>query len=222
MGGTNLSPSRKEIIMATEKQIAANRLNALKSTGPRTAAGKARSSRNALRHGMCAAVFIGERSGPDLRQWVDAMRAELRPVTPLQRALFPRIVNLMWRLRRVHDIENRFLHIERDKLDPTGELNLTAAEVFARQFADESNGRAVLLLSRYESSLNNAMTRLLREFREEEARRAGTLIPQRTQSKPRDRDEIVDAEREMEQAIDRSLMRIAERTRFLSITNRRR
>ena len=38
--------------MATEKQIAANRANAQKSTGPRTAAGKLKSSRNAYRHGL--------------------------------------------------------------------------------------------------------------------------------------------------------------------------
>jgi hypothetical protein len=38
--------------MATEKQIVANRLNAKRSTGPRTAAGKSISSRNALRHGL--------------------------------------------------------------------------------------------------------------------------------------------------------------------------
>src|SRR5205085_11687208 len=38
--------------MATEKQIAANRANAQKSTGPKTAAGRLKSSRNALRHGL--------------------------------------------------------------------------------------------------------------------------------------------------------------------------
>ena len=38
--------------MATDKQIAANRANALRSTGPKTAAGRAKSSRNALRHGL--------------------------------------------------------------------------------------------------------------------------------------------------------------------------
>jgi hypothetical protein len=38
--------------MATEKQIAANRANAKRSTGPKTAAGKRRSSRNAFRHGL--------------------------------------------------------------------------------------------------------------------------------------------------------------------------
>jgi hypothetical protein len=38
--------------MATERQIAANRANAQKSTGPRTAAGRLKSSRNAFRHGL--------------------------------------------------------------------------------------------------------------------------------------------------------------------------
>ena len=38
--------------MATEKQLAANRANAQKSTGPKTAAGRLKSSRNAYRHGF--------------------------------------------------------------------------------------------------------------------------------------------------------------------------
>jgi hypothetical protein len=38
--------------MASEKQIAANRANAMRSTGPKTAAGRLRSSRNAFRHGL--------------------------------------------------------------------------------------------------------------------------------------------------------------------------
>jgi hypothetical protein len=38
--------------MASDAQIAANRANAMRSTGPRTAAGKQKSSRNAYRHGL--------------------------------------------------------------------------------------------------------------------------------------------------------------------------
>ena len=48
--------------MTTEKQLRANRKNAKKSTGPNTPEGKARSSKNALKHGLLArdAVLPGE------------------------------------------------------------------------------------------------------------------------------------------------------------------
>jgi hypothetical protein len=40
--------------MSSEKQIAANRRNGRRSKGPRSQAGKARASRNALRHGLAS------------------------------------------------------------------------------------------------------------------------------------------------------------------------
>jgi hypothetical protein len=43
--------------MATHKQIAANRRNGALSRGPKTAAGKARSSRNALKHGLAIPIM---------------------------------------------------------------------------------------------------------------------------------------------------------------------
>jgi hypothetical protein len=42
--------------MATDKQIAANRRNGALSRGPKTAVGKARSSRNALKHGLAIPI----------------------------------------------------------------------------------------------------------------------------------------------------------------------
>jgi hypothetical protein len=50
--------------MATEKQIAANRANAKRSTGPKTVAGKMASSRNAFRHGLSCPLPLGLVTSP--------------------------------------------------------------------------------------------------------------------------------------------------------------
>ena len=59
--------------MASEKQIAANRANAKKSTGPKTAAGQLKSSRNALRHGFpspCTSTWKPrQRPTPSRARW---------------------------------------------------------------------------------------------------------------------------------------------------------
>ena len=46
--------------MTSEAKLAANRRNALKSAGPKTAEGKARSSANALTHGLTAKHFVAK------------------------------------------------------------------------------------------------------------------------------------------------------------------
>jgi hypothetical protein len=61
--------------MATERQIAANRANAQRSTGPRTAAGKMKSSRNAFRHGLSGPV----RLNPDTVSTIEALAQTLMP-----------------------------------------------------------------------------------------------------------------------------------------------
>jgi hypothetical protein len=48
------------IVMASARQIAANRKNTLKSTGPRTNAGKQRAAKNARRHGLSIPIDEGE------------------------------------------------------------------------------------------------------------------------------------------------------------------
>jgi hypothetical protein len=54
--------------MATPRQIAANRRNAQKSTGPRSSSGKRRVSGNARRHGLSAAAPIGPEQAEQIEQ----------------------------------------------------------------------------------------------------------------------------------------------------------
>jgi hypothetical protein len=51
------------------KQIAANRRNAARSTGPVTAQGKARASRNARRHGFSVPVYRASAAAADIGEF---------------------------------------------------------------------------------------------------------------------------------------------------------
>ena len=65
-------------MIVSEARIAANRLNAARSTGPRTAEGKEVSRANALTHGMCAAVLTVAETEPG--PMAEARRAAWRDV----------------------------------------------------------------------------------------------------------------------------------------------
>lgn len=97
--------------MATEKQIAANQLNALNSTGPRTAAGKDVSSQNAVKHGLSARKTIlledeNEDEFLDLRQ---SLRTHFATQDPLQRIFVDTLAAHLWRLQRIPKFEAMLL-----------------------------------------------------------------------------------------------------------------
>ena len=99
--------------MASERQIAANRLNAQKSTGPRTDAGKRRSRRNAFKHGLTAeSVVTVLEDEAAYRKFERILLDDYRPETALERALVARLASLLWRLRRAVAIESGLLDIQ--------------------------------------------------------------------------------------------------------------
>ncbi|MHC4795738.1 MAG: hypothetical protein ACYTF1_03755, partial [Planctomycetota bacterium] len=68
----------------SEKQLQANRQNAKKSTGPKTPEGKARSSQNALKHGLLARQILINDDDPnekteDFDQLLSDLVDELQP-----------------------------------------------------------------------------------------------------------------------------------------------
>jgi hypothetical protein len=65
--------------MTSERKIAANRRNASRSTGPRSAAGKARSSRNALRHGLTISLAGDTSRSADIERLAHAIAGTSDP-----------------------------------------------------------------------------------------------------------------------------------------------
>ena len=103
--------------MTTDKQIAANRLNAKNSTGPKTDAGKRRSRRNAVRHGLTAETTIGVLEDPTTyRALQRAIYRDYRPRTSFELELVAQLVSLLWRLRRAVTIESGLLNIHAETI----------------------------------------------------------------------------------------------------------
>jgi hypothetical protein len=95
--------------VATDKQTAANRLNAQKSTGPKTPEGRAAVRLNGVKHGLTAETIVlkGE-SQADFTNMLDSFEAEHHPTTPTEEALVVQLALANWRLRRLYHQEAGF------------------------------------------------------------------------------------------------------------------
>ncbi len=82
-------------------QLAANRLNAQKSTGPNTLDGKSRSRRNSYKHGLTGSgIALPEEDAAEVQERFEALEAELRPGSVLARVLVQRVALFSIRLER--------------------------------------------------------------------------------------------------------------------------
>ncbi len=93
--------------MATTAQIEANRLNAQKSTGPRTERGKARVRRNAFKHGMTARTIMPVLPQEDPKELEDRIQqaiTAMKPRNPLEHDLVCRAVRLSGELDRAERV----------------------------------------------------------------------------------------------------------------------
>jgi hypothetical protein len=97
------------------RKIAANRQNALKSTGPKTPQGKAYSQRNALKHGLFARdwwdfVTLGE-DPEEYEKLLNDLRDQYQPIGRAEELDVERIALCWWRLKRAWRYENAASHI---------------------------------------------------------------------------------------------------------------
>jgi hypothetical protein len=114
--------SRKPV---SEKQLAANRVNAAHSTGPRTPEGKARSAQNSRKHGFTASAFAVVRL-EDLQQ-IAHLRADLmavyQPVNSQELFAIERIALAQQSMLRIAHLESGLLTTcLNEALDTSGQL----------------------------------------------------------------------------------------------------
>jgi hypothetical protein len=171
--------------MISEKQLEANRRNALHSTGPTSDAGRKRVSLNNLRHGLTGQTTV---LSPEDRAAHDEFCAGLlrcfQPANALELQIAQSIAEDHWRLNRVFAVENNIFalgHLESP--DASSQLHpddleihtaLNSARVFladAKQFA---------LLSIYEQRIHRNLQKSIAQLRDLQSARKQNTVPDHT------------------------------------------
>ena len=158
--------------MTSPAKIAANRRNAQRSTGPRTAAGKARARRNAFRHGLATPASLDHVAMDRIDELIVALTRDFPSELELELVMLA--AEAQAEIERVRQVKvtlvNRaYRHLRRER----GRL-LSADERAALAFAGKTE--ILMACERYElraiSRRNRAMralARLQRELRRKEA-----------------------------------------------------
>jgi hypothetical protein len=143
--------------MPTNLKSETARANGAKSRGPATPEGRARSSRNSLRHGLSAkSVVLPAESHEQFLLLLDAHIQQFQPASDVEMELVEAMAVARWRLRRIwaietsllaHELQRRAEDMDDEFTEMSGEDRL--AWVF-QKLAD--NKQSLSLLARYEGT----------------------------------------------------------------------
>jgi hypothetical protein len=168
--------------MASQRQIAANRANAQKSTGPKTVPGRAAVRNNAVRHGLTADLVVlhSEDSGP-YDALLDDLRAHFNPQGPVESALVDQIAASQWRLRRAIGIEGGFFDLRQLKLEEELREDFqTVSNEASLAYAvhdDSRHADTLSKISRYHARIERSYYKALHELERLQTRRSGQHVP---------------------------------------------
>lgn len=160
-------------MVVSTRRLEANRLNATKSTGPKTATGKAVVKYNAVKHGLLATeIILPDEDAGDVTEFERKLRASLLPVGPMEELLTDRIVSSAWRLRRLARVEADILKDDWTRKDEwSGNVTEGLGYAFSRNLA------SLPVLSRYETTIERGLYKALHELQRLQAARSGVLVP---------------------------------------------
>ena len=154
--------------MLSDRKLQSNRLNAQKSTGPRTTEGKARSSLNAVKTGLFSGrtiVLPGE-AQEDYNALRDAILEDVDQSDVFELLLADRIIAARWKLARLITAERRMHNEQSEKHDR--ELYTPVCKLFVKHYDDWD------AMSRHEQRIENQLHRALRELRQWRAQKQKT------------------------------------------------
>jgi len=103
---SNLNPPDRGTIKirhkVSQKQLVANRKNALRSTGPKTPQGKRSVRQNALKHGLLShpVVALSAEELDEFENWRSKLRSWIRPKNEAEERLASNAAVLIWKLGR--------------------------------------------------------------------------------------------------------------------------
>ncbi len=165
--------------MTTNAQVEANRLNAQKSTGPRSVEGKAVSRFNALKLGLEARSRVIPGEDPEqLEILTRAYHEHLQPANPLESFLVDSLIAADWNRRRFSRIEAQLYRVLMAKLDPEDAVAAQFPLGAALQ-ADAVHGKALQSVFKQLDSLERSLFRSLNELRRLQLdRMAGEAAPE--------------------------------------------
>jgi hypothetical protein len=150
------------------RQIEANRRNAEKSTGPKTVKGKAKVAGNLPNMSVEAMMLLANESPEEFVEFERVMRADLRPGSPLEEAVYRQLVHQMWRVQRASRSEVAFwdlaLDDARDRINRKyGDMNDPGKVAVAFNEATQMYP-AFPRLGAYEERAQRVALRLLDQF----------------------------------------------------------
>ena len=145
--------------MSTPHRIEINRENAQHSTGPKTQAGKQRSSLNALRHGLTGQIVVMPTE--DLQAYqshLNSFNDEYHPKGATQAHLVQALADASWRLNRVAALETNLLSLAAVG-DPLADAMAIAASL-------ESQSKALANLSMHSQRPSRQFERTVAQLRD--------------------------------------------------------
>jgi hypothetical protein len=165
--------------MTTQKQATANKQNAQKSTGPRTAGGRSTSKMNAVKHGLTAAqITIADEDPKHFQAFYHALTQKLLPDGALEEQLVERIAISNWRLRRVCRVEPSLYAVAKQEDDDLVQLAplMVPPSSLGTVFGRLVKGNLISSFSRYEAAIERSLYRALHELERVQARRKGEPV----------------------------------------------